>query len=429
MKVLYFHQYFTTPRGAGGIRSYETALHLQRRGHQVVMVCAADERSGLDLPDTGQGFRHGIVDGIETYQFPLAYSNRLSLPRRALLFLRFALKGVKLAWQLDYDLLFATSTPLTAGIPGIAMKLLGRRKPFVFEVRDLWPELPKAMGVVSNPLVLWGMSLLEWLSYGSADGCVALSPGIVQGIRRRSRQTLPIIMVPNGCDLDIFQPGKRRSLRAGGVAPDDFVAVFAGAHGIANGLEAVLDAAHVLSRRGRKDIKLFLIGDGLRKPALMQRAREQGLKNVLFHNPMTKVELAHLLGNANAGLQLLANVPAFYYGTSPNKFFDYLAAGIPVIVNYPGWLADLIREHRCGLAVPPADAQAFADALTQLADAPDVALEMGRNARGLAESHFSRSQLANSLVDFLESVTGLAHAKQPSDPREAECASLNHDRL
>jgi glycosyltransferase involved in cell wall biosynthesis len=402
VRVLYFHQYFSTPKGAGGTRSYEMALHLRRRGHQVTMVCAADERSGLDLPEQAKGLRHGTVDDIEVYQFPLAYSNRLSLAQRSLLFFRFALKSVKLALKLDYDVLFATSTPLTAGIPGIVMKLLGRRKSFVFEVRDLWPELPKAMGVVKNPIVLGGMSLLEWTSYRMADACIGLAPGIVEGIRKRSRVSLPVELVPNGCDLELFRPGERARLNLAGVGPTDFVAAFTGAHGIANGLDAVLDAAAVLKKGGRNQIKLVLIGDGNQKDRLRSRARKEGLENVMFLDPLPKLQLSEITGCLDCGLQILANVQAFYYGTSPNKFFDYLAAGRPVLINYPGWLAELVAKHHCGLAVPPDNPGAFAEALVYLADHPEERAEMGRNARRLAETEFARTTLADRWVDFLE---------------------------
>ena len=402
MHVLYFHQYFNTPRGAGGIRSYEFARALLARGHRVTMVCVNEETDPLDLPGPLTGpVRRGVIDGIDVIQFNLNYSNHQSLPQRAGIFFRFALRGIGLALTMDYDLVFATSTPLTAGIPGIFARWL-RGKPFVFEVRDLWPELPKAMGVVKNPLVLAGMSMLEWLSYRAASACIGLSPGIGAGIARRGRKNLPITIIPNAADLDIFSPGRREDLRLEGVGPKDFVAVFTGTHGIANGLDAVLDAAAELQRRGRRDIVLAFIGDGKMKPKLVERARREGLANCRFFGLMPKQQLNDIISCADAGLMILANVPAFYYGTSPNKFFDYLAAGLPVVNNYPGWLAEMIQQHRCGLAVPPDNAKALADALCQLADQPELRRELGRNARQLAETKFARAAMAGKFVDWIE---------------------------
>lgn len=384
--------------------SYEFARELIKRGHQVTMVCADTGKSLLDLPghSTASLWR-GVIDGIEIAQFNLAYSNYLSLPKRALVFLRYAARSVFLALRENYDLAFATSTPLTAGIPGIFGHYF-RGKPFVFEVRDLWPELPRAMGVVRNPLVLAGLSFLEWLTYRAASACVALAPGIQAGIARRSPEGRAVAMIPNGCDLDLFTPGSRQDLNLPGIRSTDCVAVFAGAHGIANGLDAVLDAARVLLRRGREDIVLLFIGDGKLKPGLMHRAHSEGLRNCRFIDPMPKVQLSKVVSQCDVGLMILDDVPAFYYGTSPNKFFDYISAGLAVLNNYPGWLADLIREHCCGEAVQPQDPEAFADALCRLADQPELRAKYGRNARELAEEHFSRAELAKQFVDWIEGV-------------------------
>lgn len=404
MKILYFHQYFTTPSMSGGTRSYEMARALIARGHDVTMVCARHGKGDLGLPGKSDApVRQGEIDGIRVIQFNLEYSNYLSLPRRAWIFLRFALKSIGIALRMDADLIFATSTPLTAGIPGIFSSYL-RGKPFVFEVRDLWPELPRAMGVVKNPAVLSGMSVLEWLSYRAATACVALSPGIKEGIARRSIPGKPIAMIPNGCDLDLFQPGRREDLDLPGIGPEHFVAVFTGAHGMANGLDAVLDAARVLRQRGRGDIVLAFIGDGKLKPRLVQRARDEGLDNCRFFDPMPKIKLNRVVSCCDVGLMILDNVPAFYYGTSPNKFFDYISSGLPVLNNYPGWLADMIKEHECGMAVAPENPEAFADALCRLADDPDLRRECGPNARKLAERQFDRRVLGERFVDFLEQV-------------------------
>ena len=302
------------------------------------------------------------------------------------------------------DLIFATSTPLTAGIPGIAAKYL-RRKPFVFEVRDLWPELPREMGVIRNPVVLALMGLLERLSYRAANGCIGLSPGIVEGIQKKCRADKPVVMIPNGCDLDLFNSENSKGWRPPGVEPGDFMAVFTGAHGIANGLDSVLDAARILCNRGRNDVKLIFIGEGKLKPALKERVQQEGLQNCFFLDPVPKQRLAELLQGADAGLMILANVPAFYYGTSPNMFFDYIAAGLPVINNYPGWLADMIEENKCGAVVEPGNAEKFADTLEELASSRELK-RMGKHARKLAVREFSREKLAASFVDFLEETVG-----------------------
>lgn len=403
MRVLYYHQHFSTPDGATGTRSYEMALRLVEHGHDVTMVCGSCGAAKTGLKG---GFkrhkRQGLVDGIEVVELELPYSNRDGFVTRSFTFLRFALRGVVVALTKEHDLVFATSTPLTAGIPGIVSSIF-RRKPFVFEVRDLWPELPREMGVITNPFILKAMDLLEWVSYKTAKRCIGLSPGIVKGIQRRGIKESNVAMVPNGCDLHLFDTSKVKAVRPSGLNDDDFVALFSGAHGVANGLDAVLDAALELKKRKRKDIKLLFIGDGKLKPELVLRSKNEDLNNCIFLDPLPKKKLISILRGVDAGLMILDNVPVFYYGTSPNKFFDYIASGLPVINNYPGWLAEMISDHKCGVVVPPENPAAFADALENLADNPAEVSQMGGNARELAEQKFDRRKLGEDFVDCLES--------------------------
>jgi len=311
----------------------------------------------------------------------------------------FAMKGVGLALTQKYDVVFATSTPLTAGIPGIFARWL-RGKKFVFEVRDLWPELPRAMGVITNPVILMSMSALEWLSYHSAHRCIGLSPGIVEGISKRGVSKDKIKLIPNGCDLDIFN-SESEEWRPEGVKSDDFMAVFTGTHGMANGLEALLDVAVELKHRRQNNIKIVLIGQGRLKPSLQRKAKNMNLDNVIFHDPVDKEKLSGLMKSADLGLQILANVPAFYYGTSPNKFFDYIAAGLPVLNNYPGWLAEMIEDNKCGYSVVPENPKLFVDALEDAFNNKDKIESMGVNARVLAERDFDRAHLASNWAQWV----------------------------
>lgn len=403
MKVLYLHQYFTLPTQAGGTRSYEMAQQLIAHGHQVTMVCGLEGNAKIDLPQTkNKNICRGMVDGIDVIQISVPYSNNMGMVARAKSFVSFAWQSTKYALKEDYDVLFATSTPLTAGIPGIIMKMF-RRKKFIFEVRDLWPELPKALGM-TNPFWIGCMSILEWLSYHLADGCIGLSPGICDGIKKRSQKNKPIEMVPNGCDLDIFKPSLKEPLHLDGINATDKVAIFTGAHGIANGLDAVLDAAKEVKAMGREDIKFAFIGKGGVKDHLLERAKNEGLDNCMFYTPIPKMQLAKVVASATVGLMVLKNVPAFYYGTSPNKFFDYIASGLPILNNYPGWLAGMIKENKMGEVVEPDNAKVFAQALVRMVDDPASREEYSKNARAFAEKEFDREKLGGRFVAFFEKV-------------------------
>lgn len=403
MHVLYFHQHFSTPQGSAGTRSYEMARALIRTGHSVTVVCGsyAQGKTGLTT-DFKRGRRRGNVDGIDVIEFNLNYGNHMGVAKRISVFAKFAFGSIGVALKERYDVIFATTTPLTAGIPGVFARWL-RRKPFVFEVRDLWPELPKAMGIITNPAMLWLMSMLEWVSYRSADRLIGLSPGITRGIAARGADKSRISMIPNGCDIDLFAT-TNAAWRPEGIPDNALLAIFAGTHGSANGLDVVLDTAAALKALHRDDIRIVLVGEGSAKQSLLARARKENLDNVLFLDPVPKTQLTGLMAGADIGLQVLRNVPAFYYGTSPNKFFDYISAGLPVLNNYPGWLADIITEHDCGYTVPADNPNAFANALISANDDRQALHRKGLCSRALAEREFSREILASKWVEWVTSV-------------------------
>ena len=396
MKVLYYHQHFSTPKGATGTRSYEFSQKLIQMGHKVVMVCGSNWIADSGLKgDFKDGMRIGNVDGIKVIEFELPYSNSDNFKKRSIIFLKYAFNGIKIALKEKYDIIFATSTPLTSGIPGIFAHYL-RKKPFIFEVRDLWPELPKKMGVIKNPIILGLMDLLETVSYKSAKACIGLSPGIIKGIEKKTPHK-KTIMIPNGCDFikyDIEQ----------NVDNNMFTAVFTGAHGIANGLDKVLDAAKILIKNNIYNIEIQFIGDGALKHQLIKRSKDENIFNCKFLDPMPKQKLfSYLTNNCDVGLMILDNIPAFYYGTSPNKFFDYISLGLPVINNYPGWLADIIKKNNCGIVISPNDPEEFAKSLIKLKDKPKMLKQMGMNSATLAKSSFDRNKLSHQFVKFLES--------------------------
>ena len=406
MHVVYIHQYFTTPDQKGGTRSYEMARRLIQAGHRVTMIGGTTDLIGMD-GSTGY-VQAETVDGIDVLRILEPYSNAMSFGRRWIAFLKFARKAYKVIKTIkDVDVVFATSTPLTTGDPGRKGARF-HKCPFVFEVRDLWPELPIAMGLVGNPLLRWYLKRMELRAYNAADRIIALAPGIKQGICQTGYREQDVAMIPNSSDVDLFVPTQSREQidndpRFG--KPGDFRLAFTGAHGLANGLDAVLDAIGVLKARGVTGVRFVFIGTGGLKPHLQSRGQAEELDDYIsWVDPIKKTELAQILPQMDVGMMILKNIQAFYRGTSPNKFFDYLACGLPILNNYPGWIGQYILQNNCGVVVEPQNPQALADAVEDLMERRETLPTTGNNARQLAETVFNRDILGRQFVEVLENV-------------------------
>ncbi|SEH10971.1 glycosyltransferase family 4 protein [Thermoleophilum album] len=410
MRILYLHQFFATRADVGGTRSYEFARRFVARGHQVTMVTAA--RTPHDRPRS--------VDGIEVVPVHAGYANyvaatRLPYRRRMVAFARFAHAARRAALTVARpDVVYATSPPLTMALPALAAARKFRA-PLVFEVRDLWPEAPIQMGALRSPPLRAAARAAERHVYRRAAALIALSPGIRDGMLAAGADPERIVVVPNASDLELFRPDRdgwewrrRHGLR------DRLVCAYIGTMGAANDLQQVLDAAEQLQKRGCEDVALVLCGGGARREALEDAARARELRNVHFVGPVPRAEAAEVAAAADVLLVIFKAVPALWTG-SPNKFFDALAAGRPVIVNTPGWLAELVERHEAGIFVPPDDGPALADAIERLRSDPVLRERMGAQARALAEREFARDRLAARVLAVLEAVV---QRQQTALPRE-----------
>ena len=397
MRVLYFHQYFATREGSSATRSYELARRLVEAGHSVTVV-TSDALLSKDGPPAAGAARlrfprlvqRRTVDGIDLLVLGIPYSNYFSYGRRLAAFAAFTAAATVAGAALPApDVVFATSTPLTIGIPGMVAQRL-KKAPLVFEIRDLWPAVPVALGALRNPLLVAAAEWLERTIYDHAERIVVLSEGARDTLRTAGIPDERLVFVPNASDLDLFQPENvDHDFRAEHDLEGKFVALYTGAMGRANGLDQLVGAAAELALAGRDDVALVAIGDGSERPRLEARARELGLANLHFLAPLPKRRLAAIVGAADATLTLFADDPALE-ANSPNKFFDSLAAGKPAVVNLNGWLRRLVETDAAGLYVPAGDDRALAAALGALADEPAVVARMGENARRLAEREFAR---------------------------------------
>jgi glycosyltransferase involved in cell wall biosynthesis len=412
VRVLYLHQYFATRAGLTGTRSYEFSRYLLSRGHRMTMITSGRHNIPELTVMPGRDYIEAEVEGIRVVAIDAAYNNPLhgtglSGWRRMREFAAFADLAARVGRRLERpDVVFATSTPLTIGLPGMKLaRYFG--VPFVFEIRDLWPQALINIGAIRNPLAIWWMRRLERRLYRAASHIIALSPGMKAGIVAAGTPSDRVTVIPNGCDLDLFRPDldgsparKRLNLN------DAFVATYFGAMGKANGLEYVVEAARILQERGNKRIRVVLHGFGGCRTALEDRVRDYRLCNVIFSDPLPdKSAVAELVASSNVCLTIYA-VTGGETTWSPNKMFDALAAGRPVLINVPDWLGDTIEQNGCGRFVDPRRPEALADALEDLERDRAKCIEMGRRSRALAEREFARTTLAARMEQVLLAAVG-----------------------
>jgi glycosyltransferase involved in cell wall biosynthesis len=407
LRILYLHQHFSTPAGATATRSHALALALAARGHAVTLACGqyAGAETGLSQ-QFRFGRRQGALGPLRLVEYAIPCGNAQPLAARAGAFLRYAGRAAALALGHQWDLVIASSTPLTVALPALLARRL-RGTPFLFEMRDPWPELPRAMGV-GTPALWWGMDRLADAACRHAAAVVALSDGMAATALAHGAAPDRVAVVPNGCDLALFGP-HIAPWRPDVARPWEALAVYAGAHGVANGLDQLLDAAGALHRLGEHRVRLLLVGEGSEKPRLQARAAAEGLANLSFLDPLPKTRLAALLAGCQVALHCLAPQPAFGEYTAPNKLMDALAAGLPVVTNVPGHAARVVAEGPCGIAVAPNDAAALASALAQLAAHSTRRQAMGEAARRQAVRRWDRRLLADRFCAVAE-----AAATQPA---------------
>jgi glycosyltransferase involved in cell wall biosynthesis len=327
----------------------------------------------------------------------------MSYSRRMRAFVTFAIRSARLARSIDCDIIFATSTPLTIAIP--AMYAAWRRRvPWVLEVRDLWPEVPIAVGALRNPVLKAAASALARASYSSARHIVALSPGMKDGIVARGVPAEKVAVIPNCSDVDRFDPNwadPRRFIARFPQLAGRRLAIYAGQIGKINSLEYVVDmAAETL--RVMPELAFVMLGCGSERARLEAYARSRGVwgTSLFFIDPVPKEEMTHVFAAADIALGIFKNVPHMDTNSS-NKFFDALAAGKPVAINYGGWQADLIRAHELGLVFEGIPAVTAASHLVSYLSDKHLNGQASYRCLRLARACFDIAAMARALEDVL----------------------------
>jgi glycosyltransferase involved in cell wall biosynthesis len=411
--ILLIHQVFVRPDDPGGTRHYDFARYLVEKGHRVTVL--AGTRSYL----TGErlsAVRHETpLPGLRIVRCGVLGGQRRGFAWRTVGYFSFMLSSFWAGLRTtEVDVLWGTSPPIfQAWTAWLLARLKGKR--WLLEVRDLWPEFAIQVGALRNRGLI---SLSEWLEgflYRHSDQIVVNSPGFVEHLQNVGAGAKVIHVVPNGVDLVGNGPGDvETSQESTGAAKDalslsallrethglggKFIALYAGAHGMANDLSQIVDAATVLQQDPR--IVIVMVGDGPEKIALQERARAEQLNNLIFLPPVEKASVPALMNEADCGIAVLKAIPMFTT-TYPNKVFDYMASELPIVLAIDGVIRQVVESAEAGVYVTPGDGAEMGQAIRRLADDPELAMGMGRKGKKYVEAHFDRLKMAGKMEEIL----------------------------
>ena len=399
MHILLIHQAFASLNEAGGTRHHEIARQLAIRGHKVtVLTGQVSYLTGEKIVNPGW-VRSEVDDlGVKILRTYVYRGWHRSFFHRIFSFISFMISSFLVGLgRKKVDLVWGTSPPLFQGFTAwILARLKGAK--FLFEVRDLWPKFAVSVGVLRNPILIWLSRGLERFLYRNADRIVINSPGFRNHVLDRGARNVELI--PNGVDTDMFSPemadsefGDQAELRG------KFVVTYAGAHGESNDLEVVLGAA--LNLCDNKEICFVLIGDGKEKASLIEKSKNMGLENIFFYPSVSKVKIPGILAAADVCVAILKPIDAFKT-TYPNKVFDYMAAGKPVLLAIDGVIRDVVEAAGAGIFVPPGNSEALASAVEEMWQNPKEVKRMGAAGREYVKVNFDRSKQVEALIEVMD---------------------------
>ncbi|MCX7851896.1 MAG: glycosyltransferase family 4 protein [Caldilineales bacterium] len=393
---LLIHQAFVGPGEAGGTRHYELARHCAAAGHRFTIV--ASPVSYLSGRPTGAG-EGEVAPGVAVKRTHTLPTLHRSFFWRILSFLSFMVSATATALRAGrVDLVMGTTPPLFQALSAWAVARL-RRRLFLLEVRDLWPQFAVDMGLLTQPLLIALARRLEGFLYDRADHLLVNSPAYRDYLLARGVPPAKVSLIPNGVDPTMFDPADRgEGWRQWWGLGDRFVVTYAGALGPANDIPTLLRAAARL--RARSDIHFLLVGDGKERPQLEAWAAAEGLTNVTFTGAVPKEQMPTVLAASDACVAILRDIPSFRT-TYPNKVFDYMAAGRPTILAIDGVIRQVVETAGAGVCVPPGDDAALAAAVVQLAADRQAARAMGEAARRHVVAHFDRRDQAEAFCRLL----------------------------
>jgi len=379
MKIIYIHQYFLTQEEGGAIRSFYISQALKEKGHDVHII-TAHNKSYSEVKQ---------IEGTTVYYLPVEYDNAFGFFKRIVAFLSFTWKAYSTCKTIKrVDVVYASSTPLTVGLIALALRKV-QGIPYVFEVRDLWPEAPIQLGFLNNPVLQFIAKVLEKSIYNNADRIVTLSPGMEEGVKTVSQT--PVVVVPNMSDCDFFTP---RSMPP--MSP--IVITYLGAVGKVNLMDSFIDLAQYAALRFPQHYTFVLAGKGSELDRLKANALE--LNNVVFKGHLNKEEVKNLLGQSH--VSYISFGPEQILETnSPNKFFDSIAMGKLCVITTKGWIKELIEKNRIGFYYACEDPEKFFARLEPLSNTSSLEA-ISTRARALAVHDFEKHKLCQEVIAVIE---------------------------
>ena len=408
MHILYIHQYFATRSGSTGTRSYEFARRWVKAGHKVTMLTTIAQLTNQDLAVAkGWLLKRFTIEGIDVLALAIPYRQQMGVFKRCLAFLAFLLfASVVVLFLRKVDVVYASSTPLTVGIPATVLKWL-KRVPFIFEVRDQWPAALVKIGFLKSKFLIGIFTYFEKTIYKYSAAIITVSDGMAEGVREVAGEGKPVYVIPNGSDLDLFSPDIDGSaIRQEKGWNDKIVLVYAGVMGKLDALEFVIDVAKRV--RDYQDILFVLIGPGSDKGNLGRMVEGLGLRNVEILPPVPKQQLPAILAAADIVMAIFAKFAFVEKYASLNKFYDGISAGKPVLLNCSGWQRKLLEDNFAGFGCKLCDVDEFVEKVLYFNSPRDKLIAMGRNARRIAEEKFDRDKLATQALAQIELASGKA---------------------
>jgi glycosyltransferase involved in cell wall biosynthesis len=391
VKILILHHHFKTPQSGGAIRSYYLAKALVDKGHRAVVITTHNEKS----------YRQENYEGIDVHYLSIAYDNRFQFYQRGRSFLRYIFEAARLAKKFsDFDYCYAISVPLTIGIAAVRIKTRFKI-PFYFEVGDLWPDAPIQLGFIRNYFLKQFLFSLERTIYKNAKGIIALSPAIKAAIEKKVTGRR-IFVIPNMADTEFYKPETKNPLlqKKYGVE-NKFVVSYIGALGVANGLDYFLECARA-SQKNSLAVHFIICGEGAMLEYLNTMRTQLQLNNVSIIPFQNRNGVKELMNVTDASFICYKPVSILETG-SPNKFFDGLAAGKLILINFGGWIKKKIEENQCGVYLNPNQPSEFVSKILPFIENASLLSQSQERSRKLAEAKYSRKKLSETFITLFQS--------------------------